>query len=50
MPRTVTITKELFNFDELSDAAKERARDWYRSCIDETTSAARSTSSRPSAS
>jgi hypothetical protein len=22
-------------FDELDDAAKERARDWYRECIDE---------------
>lgn len=36
MPKTITITKELFSFDELSDAAKERARDWYRSCTDET--------------
>jgi len=28
MPRTKTIT--LYEFDELSDKAKERARDWYR--------------------
>lgn len=28
MPRAVTI--DLFKFDELSDAAKEKARDWYR--------------------
>ncbi|UGY15200.1 antitoxin of toxin-antitoxin stability system [Bradyrhizobium septentrionale] len=26
-----TITVELFQFDELSDKAKEKARDWYRS-------------------
>lgn len=35
MPRTITITKDVFSFDELSDEAKERARDWYRGCIDE---------------
>jgi len=28
MPQT--ITKTVYQFDELSDAAKERARDWYR--------------------
>ena len=28
--RTETITKELFSFDELSDEAKEKARDWWR--------------------
>lgn len=32
MPRTVTI--EVFKFDELSDKAKEAARDWYRGCIE----------------
>lgn len=35
MPQTVTITSDAYSFDELSDAAKERARDWYRACIDE---------------
>jgi hypothetical protein len=35
MPQTITITSEAYSFDELSDAAKERARDWYRECIDE---------------
>lgn len=28
------IDKTLYTFDELSDTAKERARDWYRSCGD----------------
>lgn len=28
--RTETITKEIFSFDELSDEAKEKARDWWR--------------------
>lgn len=32
MARTKTIT--LYEFDELSDKAKERARDWYRGCRD----------------
>lgn len=27
-----TIETEVFKFDELSDRAKERARDWWRSC------------------
>jgi hypothetical protein len=27
-----TITKNIYTFDELSDAAKETARDWYREC------------------
>jgi hypothetical protein len=35
MPQTVTITSEAYSFDELDDEAKERARDWYRECIDE---------------
>lgn len=35
MPRTQTITKTVYAFDELTDDAKERARDWYRGCIDE---------------
>ena len=30
MPRTVTTTKEVYKFSELSDSAKERAREWYR--------------------
>jgi len=30
MPRTEVIERTLFKFDELSDRAKERARDWYR--------------------
>lgn len=30
MPRTETVTRELYLFDELSDEAKERAREWYR--------------------
>lgn len=38
MPQTVTITKELFTFDELSDVAKERARSWYRESRYEDTS------------
>jgi len=32
--RTETITKTIFKFNELSDSAKETARDWFRSCID----------------
>ena len=28
--RQETIVRELFQFDELSEAAKEKARDWYR--------------------
>lgn len=36
MPQTRTIVQEVYQFDELSDAAKEKARDWYReaSCGD----------------
>lgn len=34
MSRIETIERELFTFTELSDSAKERARDWYRSCIE----------------
>lgn len=30
--RTETITRNLFTFDELSDKAKEVARDWWREC------------------
>lgn len=30
--RTETITVKVFQFDELSDAAKEAARQWYRDC------------------
>jgi hypothetical protein len=30
MPQTVTITKTLYTFDELSDDAKEKARTWWR--------------------
>lgn len=30
MPRIETIEKTLFKFDELSDAAKEKAREWWR--------------------
>lgn len=33
MTRTVLV--ELFQFDELSDAAKERARDWYRTASEQ---------------
>ena len=29
-----TITKTAYQFDELPDRAKEKARDWYRGCID----------------
>lgn len=32
MPRTAT--KLVYQFHELSDAAKEKAREWYRSCDD----------------
>lgn len=30
-----TLTKTIFKFAELSDRAKERARDWWRSCEDQ---------------
>lgn len=30
MPRTETITKTVYTFAELSDAAKEKARNWWR--------------------
>lgn len=33
MPETIEV--QAFGFDELSPEAKERARDWYRECIDE---------------
>lgn len=29
MPRTVTVERTLYQYHELSDAAKERARDWW---------------------
>lgn len=32
MARQETITRTLYQFDELSDAAKETAREWFRSC------------------
>jgi hypothetical protein len=32
--RVETITRTLYQFDELSDKAKENARDWYRNLID----------------
>lgn len=35
MPQTITITSEAYRFDELSDEAKERARDWYREGLSE---------------
>lgn len=28
------VTHTLYSFDELSESAKERARDWYRGCIE----------------
>ena len=28
------ITKTVYTFEELSDSAKEKARDWWRTCID----------------
>lgn len=31
MPHTETTTRTLYKFDELGDAAKEKAREWYRS-------------------
>jgi len=33
MPRA--ITKLVYQFDELSESAKEKARDWWRGCLDE---------------
>lgn len=30
MPRTETIEKTVYTFDELSDKAKETARQWFR--------------------
>lgn len=32
MPITITHISEAYRFDELTDAAKEKARDWYREC------------------
>lgn len=29
-----TVHSEVYKFDELSDRAKERAREWYRSCLE----------------
>jgi hypothetical protein len=30
--RTITTEKTVFTFEELSDTAKEKAREWYRNC------------------
>lgn len=35
MPKTITRTVVLYQFDELSDEAKEAARDWWRECENE---------------
>lgn len=35
MPQIITHVSEAYRFDELSDEAKERARDWYRQCMHE---------------
>lgn len=35
MSRIETTTRELYKFDELSDGAKEKAREWWRRCEDE---------------
>lgn len=32
--RIETTTRELYQFNELSESAKEKARDWYRFCLD----------------
>jgi hypothetical protein len=37
MPQTVTHVSEAYRFDELTDAAKEKARDWYREGMHEDT-------------
>lgn len=34
MARIETVERTLYSFEELSDAAKETARDWWRSCIE----------------
>lgn len=34
MPRTETVSTEVFKFEELSDAAKEKARQWWRDADD----------------
>jgi hypothetical protein len=34
MPETMTVSYELFKFEELEDSAKETARDWWRACDD----------------
>jgi hypothetical protein len=34
MARIEIVERELFTFDELGDSAKEKARDWYRGCIE----------------
>lgn len=36
MPRTKTVTTELFYFNELSDKAQERAREWFRNGLSRT--------------
>lgn len=35
MPSVAHQVSLAYQFDELSDSAKEKARDWYRGCIDE---------------
>jgi hypothetical protein len=35
MPQVITHVSEAYRFDELTDAAKETARDWYRGCMNE---------------
>ncbi|WPZ36724.1 antitoxin of toxin-antitoxin stability system [Thalassobaculum sp. OXR-137] len=37
MARTQTIVRTLCHFDELSDEAKEKARDWWRECENQDT-------------
>jgi hypothetical protein len=32
--RTETIIKEIYTFDELSEEAKEKAREWFKKCYD----------------
>ena len=34
MPRTFTETRTVYQYDELTDKAKSKARDWYLNCSD----------------
>lgn len=34
MPRIETQTRTMYQFAELSDEAKETARDWFRGCVE----------------